>query len=94
MSDTSAAYQNAAQSTWHVDRTINLATAVGFVGAIASGIWFAAGMTARIETLEKQMQIAAPLSERIIRLEIKMDGVGSTLQEIKAIVRTPMNERR
>lgn len=74
-------------SRWHIDRTVNIAVVLGFVGTIATGTWYAASASARIEQLEKAVATSAPLVERVIRLEDKMDGLRGAIDDVKAMLR-------
>jgi hypothetical protein len=51
-----------------------------------AALWWAAGVNARVEQLERQVISSAPNVERIVRLETKMDAIFSQLAEIKLIV--------
>ena len=79
-----------AQNTWHVDRSVNIAVVAGFVGSIASGIWFAATTNARIGELERMQQIAAPQADRLTRVETKLDAIHESLAEIRALINKTM----
>jgi hypothetical protein len=51
-----------------------------------AALWWAAGVNARVEQLERQVISSAPNVERIVRLETKMDAIFSQLAEIKLMV--------
>lgn len=78
-------------SKWTIDKHIPLA----MIGAIAMqsavAIWwaatFSASITGRVDVLERQALTAAPLSERMVKLETKFDGMAETLVEIKNLLR-------
>ena len=74
---------------WHLDRRVPIALILTIAIQTGSGIWWAAGVNARVEQLERQVVGAAPHVERIVRLETKMDAIFSTLAEIKSIVQRP-----
>lgn len=82
-------HDNGSQERWHFDRTVNVAVVIGFLGMIGSGAWFAASVTGRVDNLEKAQLAAAPLSERIIRLETKLDSVVDRIAEIKGLISAP-----
>lgn len=86
--------RNQPQAEWHFDKTVNITVAAGFLGAIASGIWFAAAITTRVTIVEHQVEGLPTQVERIIRLETKMDSIAGSLTEIKALIRTPADQRR
>lgn len=47
-------------------------------------VWWAATANARLDHLERQVNASAPQSERIIRLEAKMDAVADSIAEVKS----------
>lgn len=80
---------------WHLDRSVPIALLItiggGSFSAIVAGTWFAAVITSDVNTLKSQVPIMNSLSERVIRLETKLDG---GLEEIKRMIRQPQSERR
>lgn len=71
---------------WHLDRKVPLALIVTIIGQTIVAAWGASNLWTRVGELERQMQLAAPQAERIIRLETKVDGIGDRLSEIKALI--------
>jgi len=51
-----------------------------------AALWWAAGVNARVEQLERQVVSAASNVERIVRLETKIDATFFQPAEIKLIV--------
>jgi hypothetical protein len=74
---------------WRIDKHIPLASllAVGVQTAVV--LWWAAGVTFRIDQLEKQAMMAAPQAERLIKLETKFDALIDSVNEVKALLRQP-----
>lgn len=76
---------------WKVDRHIPLALigAIGLQTAIA--IWwaatFSASITGRVEVIEKQLVTTAPISERMVRVEVQLGAVKETVDKIEALIR-------
>lgn len=82
------------QPHWVIDKHIPLA----LLGAIAlqsgAALWWAASISSRVDVLERQATTSAPMSERLVRLETKFDGVVDSLVEIKNILRqTPSRQQ-
>jgi hypothetical protein len=71
---------------WHLDKKVPLALIMTIVGQTVVAAWGASNLWTRVGELERQMQIAAPQFERIIRLETKVDGITGSLAEIKALI--------
>jgi hypothetical protein len=71
---------------WHLDKKVPLALIMTIIGQTIVAAWGASNLWTRVGELERQMQIAAPQFERIIRLETKVDGITGSLSEIKALI--------
>jgi hypothetical protein len=71
---------------WHLDKKVPLALIITIIGQTVVAAWGASNLWTRVGELERQMQIAAPQFERIIRLEAKVDGITGSLSEIKALI--------
>jgi hypothetical protein len=65
---------------------VPLALIMTIIGQTVVAAWGASNLWTRVGELERQMQIAAPQFERIIRLETKVDGITGSLSEIKALI--------
>lgn len=83
---------------WHVDKTVPLALivtiAIGGIGHTLTLAWALSNLWTRVGQLEHSAELAAPQFERIIRLEAKVDSITGSLTEIKALIRTPADQRR
>jgi hypothetical protein len=81
-------YQEAARDRqWHLDKKVPLALIITIVAQTVAVSWGASNLWTRVSELERQVQIAAPQFERIIRLEAKVDAMNASLAEIKAMIR-------
>ncbi len=74
---------------WHLDKTVPLALIITIIGQTMIAAWGASNLWTRVTELERQTQVAAPQFERIIRLEAKVDGITSSLSEIKTLIKRP-----
>lgn len=76
---------------WQVDRKVPIALILTFALTIAvqtgTIIWWASGLTSRVEILEKQVAAAAPQGDRLTRVEVRLDNVVDGISEIKALLR-------
>jgi hypothetical protein len=78
---------------WHLDKKVPLALIMTIIGQTVVAAWGASNLWTRVGELERQMQIAAPQFERIIRLEAKVDGITGSLSEIKALINRRIEQR-
>ena len=79
---------------WHIDRTVNLAVVIGFLGTFMGGVYYAGSASARFEALERREATYASFAERMIRIETQLLGIEASLQDIKLTIRQPQGERR
>ncbi|HLK80262.1 MAG TPA: hypothetical protein VKT99_02030 [Xanthobacteraceae bacterium] len=78
---------------WHVDKKVPLALIMTIIGQTVVAAWGASNLWTRVGELERQMQLAAPQFERIIRLETKVDGITGSLSEIKALINRRIEQK-
>jgi hypothetical protein len=78
---------------WHLDKKVPLALIMTIIGQTVIAAWGASNLWTRVGELERQMQLAAPQFERIIRLETKVDGITGSLSEIKALINRRIEQR-
>jgi hypothetical protein len=74
---------------WHLDRKVPIALMATLSLQTVAVVWWAASLSQRVDALERTALLAAPQTERLVRVETKMDMFTSTLAEIKAILRAP-----
>ena len=78
---------------WHLDKKVPLALIMTIIGQTVVAAWGASNLWTRVGELERQMQLASPQFERIIRLETKVDGITGSLSEIKALINRRIEQR-
>lgn len=71
---------------WHLDRRVPIALILTILIQSGSALWWAAGVSAKVDTLERQAATNSNQAERIVRLETKMDAIFGSLSDIKAIL--------
>ena len=75
---------------WHLNRELSLSTVVMFAIQTSSIIWFIATLNNRVDQFEKQANSFQPQTEKIIRLETKIEAIQDGIAEIKGILRSPV----
>jgi hypothetical protein len=78
---------------WHLDKKVPIALIVTLLAQSGVILWWAAGISFRIDQLEKSDIMRAPQAERLIRLEEQMHSITVGLDEIKHLLRTPPDRR-
>lgn len=72
---------------WHLDKRIPVAIIVTLAIQTGGAIWFASGISHRVDSLERQQASASTQGDRIVRLETRMEAIAEHLIEIRNILR-------
>jgi hypothetical protein len=72
---------------WHLDKKVPIALIATLILQTTAIVWWAANLSTRVDALERQYLATVPRMESVIRLETKVDGLTSGLQELKAMLR-------
>lgn len=84
-------------SRWHIERSIPLVLIAAIIVQTVTISWWASNASTRLDLLERRVEAAivrtAPVTERIVRLEAKVDALGSAVDEIKSILRQQQQQR-
>ena len=77
--------------SWHLDKRVPIALLGAIMLQTCAAIWWAASISARVDTLERDrtaMSLAVgPQAERLIRVETKVDSMHEDVNEIKRAIR-------
>jgi hypothetical protein len=74
-------------SEWHLDKKVPIALIASLAIQTIAIVWWAASLSTRVDALERQYLATVPRMESVIRLETKVDGLTSSLSELKAMLR-------
>lgn len=72
---------------WQVDRKIQLPLIFAIFVQTAGAFWWASGVNSRVEALEKQAIVNSTNSDRLTRVEVRLDGMADGITEIRALLR-------
>lgn len=76
-----------ASTSWHLDKRIPVAIIITLAIQTGGAIWFASGISHRVETLERTQLSSASQGDRIVRLETRMESIAEYLVEIRNLLR-------
>jgi hypothetical protein len=71
---------------WHLDKKVPIALIITIVMQTGCFIWWAASLSERVNTLERDALRSAPYAERIVRLETRMESIADGILEIKRLL--------
>jgi hypothetical protein len=72
---------------WHLDKRVPLALIMTIVIQTAGLVWWASSLSERVNSLERTREATAPQADRLTRVEVKLEGVQSGIDEIKRLIR-------
>jgi hypothetical protein len=72
---------------WHLDKKVPLALIVTLLVQSGAFIWWAAKADSRLDALERTSNASAPVIERVVRLETKVDAIGDSINDMKVMLR-------
>lgn len=72
---------------WHLDRKVPISLIFAILVQTGGFFWWAASATERLSVLEKKAELYAPQSDRLTRVETKLEAVQEGISEIKFILR-------
>lgn len=75
---------------WHLDKKVPIAMILTIALQTGAFVWFAARLDHRVEALERsetRLSSSAPVtSDRLTRVEVKLEGVQEGIVEIKRLI--------
>lgn len=82
--------QNTQDAAWHLDKRVPIAMILSIAMQTGAFVWFAARLDQRVEALERsetRLSSSAPVtSDRLTRVEVKLEGVQEGIVEIKRLI--------
>lgn len=88
---TPASVIDKSDTSWHVDRKVPVALILTFIVAIGgqsiTAVIWASKIDSRIEQLERQSIASAPQADRLTRLEVNVEVIKNSLNNIEATIR-------
>ena len=78
---------NPDDAKWHLDRRVPLAMILAIIMQTCTFIWWASSLTERVNTLERERVATAPQGDRLTRVEVKVEGVQTSLDRIERLIR-------
>ncbi len=73
-------------NNWHLDKRVPIALIVTLIGNIVVTSWWAATASEKLASLERRVDMSAPLADRMTRVETKIENVQDTLSEVKTML--------
>jgi hypothetical protein len=72
---------------WHLDKKVPLALIFAIVIQTAIVVSWLSTLGERVNNLERARDATAPQSERLTRVEVKIEGIQATTERIERLIR-------
>lgn len=72
---------------WHLDRRVPIALIFAIVVQTVILVSWLSTLGERVNNLERARDATAPQADRLTRVEVKLEGVQSGIEEIKRLIR-------
>ena len=72
---------------WHLDKRIPVAIIFSICVQTAGVIWWGATTSERLTNLERRVEASSPQADRLTRVEVKLDNITDSINEIKLSIR-------
>lgn len=75
-------------SHWRVDRHIPISLILTILVQTGAFVWWGASTDQKVSVLKERLDAIAPNSDRLTRVEVKVDGVQQSINRIEGYIRT------
>lgn len=72
---------------WHLDKRVPIALIFAILLQTAGLLIWGATLSERVSNLERRADFVAPQGDRLTRVEVKVDNIVDSVNEIKALIR-------
>jgi hypothetical protein len=76
------------ESRWRLDRHIPVSLIVTILVQTGAFVWWGASTDQKVAVLKERLDFIAPNSDRLTRVEVKVDGVQQSINRIEGYIRT------
>lgn len=73
--------------SWHLDKRVPIAIIFSLLVQSGSVIWWSASVSERLTAVERKVDMTAPQADRLTRLEVNVESIKDSVNEIKATIR-------
>jgi hypothetical protein len=74
-------------SRWSVDRRVPVTVIAMLAIQTFAIVWWAGSISQRVSSLEESRIMTAPQSDRLTRVEVRLEGVQAGIEDIKRLIR-------
>jgi acyl-CoA reductase-like NAD-dependent aldehyde dehydrogenase len=74
--------------SWHLDKRVPISLLAAIVAQTMAFAWWGATQAERVTVLKERMDAIAPNSDRLTRVEVKVDGIQQSVARIEGLVRS------
>jgi hypothetical protein len=74
-------------NAWHLDKKVPISLIVAILMQTGGFFWWAATTGEKVSVLKERLDAIAPNSDRLTRVEVKVDSVQQSINRIEGLVR-------
>ena len=72
---------------WHLDKKVPISLIMAIILQTAGFAWWGATTAEKVAVLKERLDLIAPNSDRLTRVEVKVDGVQQSINRIEGYIR-------
>jgi hypothetical protein len=72
---------------WHLDKRVPIALILTVLVQTGGILWWAASLSERVNVLERHQANTMPQGDRLTKVEVRLEGVQTGIDEIKRLIR-------
>lgn len=72
---------------WHLDKRVPISLLAAILMQTAGFVWWGATTQEKVAVLKERLDAIAPNSDRLTRVEVKVDGVQQSINRIEGYIR-------
>lgn len=72
---------------WHLDKKVPISLILAIIMQTAGFAWWGATTAEKVSVLKERMDAIAPNSDRLTRVEVKVDGVQQSINRVEGYIR-------
>lgn len=74
-------------NNWHLDKKVPVSLIMAIIAQTAGFIWWGATTQEKVAVLKERLDAIAPNSDRLTRVEVKVDTVQQSINRIEGYIR-------
>jgi hypothetical protein len=78
---------NSDDGNWHLDKKVPISLILAILMQTAGFVWWGATTAEKVSVLKERLDAIAPNSDRLTRVEVKVDSVQQSINRVEGYIR-------